>query len=1117
MFIPKPFRKTIITMMRSLLLFFLLCYVSIPTLLAQDKKTKFEYLTINEGLSSNRIFCIHRDSKDYLWIATELGLDRFDSDQIKKYKYNKDLSGSISSNTIRSIFEDSDGNIWFGTDNGLNLYDRATDSFKKYFNNPADTNSLNGNDIKSIIEDNNKNLWILTNGNCMNRWNPEKESFTRYLLNDNQGTPTINTSAKMLDIDSKGFIWITSYNSGINRFDPKTGNFTRFDDSAFDFGATCIKSIYIDENDIVWIGGRGNGFYSFDPTNNKFEQYGSNGNGTGTISKLICDIIPDGDRYLLLGVDQGGINRFDKVSKTFEYFEYDPSRPQGLNNNGIWCLFKDKENILWVGTSGGGVNYYNPQKEKFKHFTNDGFINSLSYNSVICFYEDHEGMIWIGTDGGGVNVYDPNTESFKVYKNDPSDPYSISGDAVLCIVEDKDNNIWLGTWDAGLNKFDRKTGKFYNYLPDEGNPFALSGRNIWTLSIDHNNVLWVGVIGFGIELFDTNKGVIKRFTSDPSNENSIQSAQIRMTYEDGENNVWVGTSNGLSRYDSTKDSFIRYNFPENLLSAFLFDGNDNIWIGSTSSGLYYCKMDGTLIKAYTIDDGLVDNSIRGIIPGNDNDLWISTSNGMSHLNLDDQTFKNYSKKDGLQADEFHRQTYLKTSKGEIYLGGYNGFNSFYPENLKENEFIPPVYITDFQIFNKPVDFGDPDSQFPTDICVTKAIELTWKQSVFSFSFNAINYTYPENNQYAYIMEGFEHEWNYTDESRKYVSYTNLDPGTYTFRVKASNNDGLWNEEGVELLITILPPWWQTKLFISVMISLVLITLFLLYQKRINSLKKQKELLEKTVTEKTIKLQETNDMLIERQHLIEDQQRSLIAINKELKELNGSKDKFFSIIAHDLRSPLSAFVGATELLSDDLISMDANEIKEITINMRKSAKNIYDLLENLLEWSRLMRGAMQFDPISLNLLESVETCLEVLNPSIIKKQLKADINVKRETVVLADVNMLNGIIRNLVSNAIKFTPIGGKITLSAEQVKDDIVISVCDTGIGMPEDLKNKIFNVSEKTGRPGTEGEPSSGLGLVLCREFIKKHGGDIWIESELGKGSTFRFSLPLKKARNNK
>jgi len=1109
MYYTKPVRVNIAMSTAKIIASILFFCITTPST-AQDQNSKFEYLTINEGLSSNRIFCLYRDSRDFLWIATELGLDRFDSDKIKSYRYNEENPSSISSNSIRTIYEDSRGNLWFGADNGLNLYDRETDSFKKFFNNPYDTLSLNSNFVKSIIEDKNNDLWVLTGGDCLNRWDRETGNFSRYLLGDNLGTSNVN-AAKMLALDSKGNIWITSYNSGINCFNPETGENVRYDDPSFDFGATSIKSIYIDGNDIVWVGSRENGMFSFDPSINKFEQYGFNGGGTGTNTMIVCDIIPEGDRYLLLGMDQGGINRFDKETRTFEYIEYSQSTPQGLNNNGIWCLFKDKEDILWVGTSAGGVNYFNPKKDKFNHYTNIGSSNSLSYNSILCFYEDHEGMIWIGTDGGGVNVFDPKNKTFKSYKNDPSDPYSISGNAVVCIVEDKNNNIWLGTWGAGLNKFDRKTGRFYNYLPKEDNPSSISGRNIWRIGIDLNNILWVGVIGSGIDLFDTEKGVIKHFGSSSSDTNTIQSIFIRVFYEDSDNNMWVGTSGGLSRYDSVNDSFIRYNFPDNTLSTFILDGKDKIWLGTSSHGLYHYNLDGTLIKSYTEENGLANNSIRGIMPGNGNDLWISTANGLSYLDLSSQTFKNYSKKDGLQANEFHLQTFLKTGDGEIYLGGYNGFNAFYPGNLEENSFLPPVYITDFLIFNKPVTIGGPDSQFPTEISETKAIELTWKQSVFSFYFNAINYTFPENNQYAYMMEGFETEWNYTDASRKYVSYTNLDKGTYTFRVKASNNDGVWNEEGVKLLITVLPSWWETVFFKTVLVNAVLLLLYLWYRYNIRNLKNQKDLLEKTVGEKTAELRKTNDELLERQLKIEEQREALITINNELNELNGSKDKYFSIIAHDLRGPLSAFVGATELLSDDTLMMDMNETKEITASMKKSAKNIYDLLENLLEWSRLMRGVLEFSPEPRDLLKSVECNLDLLGSSISHKQITTVVDIPVETEVFADKNMLNGIIRNLVSNAIKFTPIGGKIAILAQKKDENsVVVSVADTGIGMADELKNKLFILSEKTGRPGTEGEPSAGLGLMLCKEFIQKHGGTIWVESEIGKGSTFYFTLPI-------
>jgi len=515
---------------------------------------------------------------------------------------------------------------------------------------------------------------------------------------------------------------------------------------------------------------------------------------------------------------------------------------------------------------------------------------------------------------------------------------------------------------------------------------------------------------------------------------------------------------------------------------------------------------------------LPDNIIRGIIEGNDDNLWITTTNGISRLNPRTQEFRNYSKEDGLQANEFHRQSYLKTRKGEIYMGGYNGFNSFWPDSLRDNDFISHVYITEFQIFNKPVDYSGPGTQFPTQISEAKEIKLSWRQSVFSFSFNAINYTFPEKNKYAYKMDGFETEWNYTNASRRYVTYTNLNPGKYTFMVKASNNDGVWNDTGVTLRVIILPPWWGTWWFKIIFVFTLVSSLLYLILSRINHLKNQKLQLERLVAMKTSELQGKNTILEDRQHKIEEQKEELVTqkesleeMNIELNELNASKDKFFSILAHDLRGPLSSFVGATEILSEDFLTMEKEDIKDIAVSMKTSATNIYNLLENLLEWSRLMQDRMDFVPEKFNLKKKVEKCTEVLSGNARKKSIEVTVIIPGDLEILADDHMFDCIIRNLVSNALKFTPAGGTVCVSAYRNNyNAIEIHISDSGIGMPPELKNKLFLLNEKTSRKGTEGEPSTGLGLLLCKEFIEKHGGKIWVESEPDKGSIFKFSLPL-------
>ncbi len=478
------------------------CFGGTAGLQAQTKYTRFEHLTINDGLSSNRIRCIYRDSKDYLWMGTDVGIDKYDSYEVKKYRHGENQFGAISSDILICIYEDSNKKLWFGTYDGLNLYDREKDNFTVFKNDPANEKSISSNCITGIAEDREKNLWIITDGNCLNKYEPATRTFARYPFE--KGKNYLNPRpSKMIGVDSKGFIWIVSLNGGIRRFDPASCQYTLYGDSTIDFGKNNYKSIFIDNQDKVWIATDGSGFFSFDPRSENFEHFGSLGDGRGTNQSIVLDILPEDDRYLLLAVDQGGINRFDKVTKTFEYIQYDETKEIGLNNNGIWCLHKDREGIIWVGTSGGGINYYSPRKERFNLFVHNGNNpKSLSYNFTGCFYEDHSGRIWIGTDGGGVNVFDPATGNFVLFKHDPSNPYSISGNVIRGIAEDKDHNMWIGTWDAGLNKYDRKTGRFIHYMPDSKDPSSISGKTIYKLSIDHNDMLWLSIYNTGIDLFD---------------------------------------------------------------------------------------------------------------------------------------------------------------------------------------------------------------------------------------------------------------------------------------------------------------------------------------------------------------------------------------------------------------------------------------------------------------------------------------------------------------------------------------------------------------------------------------------------------------------------------------
>lgn len=1070
---------------RYVLIFLLSCPGLVLTY-GQINYSKFNYLTVNDGLSSDRIRCIYKDSKNFLWIGTDVGLDKYDSYQVKKYRHVDKASGSITSDILTCIYEDKRKNLWFGTYDGLNLYNPSGDNFSVFRKNSADTNSLNSNCITGIVEDRKGTLWVVTDGSCLNKWDPVKQNFIRYPFEPQSPGLSVRPS-RMASVDSKGNIWVGSLSPGLIRFDPESGQFKRFNDSSVDFGSFSYKSLYIDNEDKIWIATDGNGFFSYDSAKNKFEHFGINGDGKGTNLNFVLDIIAESDRFLLLAVDQGGINRFDKVSGTFDYITYNKSNDDGLNNNGIWCFHKDNEGILWIGTSGGGINYFNPEKERFKLFThNSNDSRSISYNFVGNIFEDHEGKIWIGTDGGGLNVYDPVTGRFCLFEHKNSNPYSISGNVIRGIAEDKDQNMWIGTWDAGLNRYDRKTGRFFHYTHDDKDTASISNKTIWNLFIDHNNTLWISIYNVGIDLFDLKKGVIQRFRSDKKNQGSISGSNCWFYFEDNENKLWICTQYGLSLYSPASNSFKVYHFPDNDISAFYKDRSGYIWVGTNTKGLFMCNPDGTVLKTYNTSNILSNNRIQAITQDNRGDIWISTNSGLSRLDPEIQRIRNYSKEDGFQGDQFYQQSFLRTRKGEMYFGGYNGLNSFYPDSLKENDFVPPVYITDFQIFNKPVVYA-PGTQFPTHISEAKEIRLKWNQSIFSFSFATINYTHPKKNQYLYMMEGFEKDWNPADASRRYVTYTNLDPGEYTFRVKASNNNLVWNEKGTSLKIIITPPFWKTWWFKTIVPALLILFIVLIFRLRVRQLEKQKIYLEKSIAEKT----------------------------SELKELNISKDKFFSIIAHDLKNPFNTIIGFSEMMKESIKHNDPATFYEYTSMINTSAVQTLRLLENLLEWANAQRGKLSFNPSNVNLYEIIKDEFEILEENALNKNIELRSFVEDTVTIFGDRNMIRTIFRNLISNAVKFTHKNGHVTITAVINNDFVEIAVSDDGIGITNEIMDKLFKIDANLSTRGTENEHGTGLGLFLCKEFVVKHGGKIWVESEEGKGSSFKFLIPSGNAEN--
>jgi len=1282
-------------------------------ILSQTNPITFDYLTTNDGLPDNRIEVLFRDSKDYLWIGTtHNGLSKFDGNDITTYEHADNKPGSISDNNINCIYEDSKNNLWIGTRNGLNLFNPKSNSFTVFKFYTPDTVYTSENFVSGILEDSNGNLWVTYNYSKIGlvKWDYINNKCSGYLIESRDDDMNTNALQSIRE-DSKGRLWVVSQSQGIYRFDPKTCKFKFYSDPAIDIGDKMDKCMLIDNNDKIWIGTEGNGLFSFDPSSLKFRQFGINIGNKGINHHYISVIIQPDPDHLLIGTDQGGINKLDMASETFEYIVQNDKVKHGLNNNGILSLFYDKEGILWVGTTRGGINYYNPKKHKFKLFEyNENNPNSLSYNIVGCFYEDSEGIIWIGTDGGGLNSYDPKTGKFKVFEHDPENPYSISGDVIRSITEDADKDLWIGTWDAGLNRYNRKTGKFYHYLPDKNDPVSISSTTSWNLITDHNNNLWIDDFEAGLVVFDKDKGVVKRFSADPNDPRSLSDNYIWLIYEDHQNNIWLCKPDGINLYDSTTNSFTVFNsFPDNDIRAFCRDMDGKLWAGSTNKGLFLFEMDGTVIKIFDKSNGLADNTIHAIVEDNHGNLWISTNKGISHFDQKTQKFRNYDISDGLQEGPFFQQSFLKTRNGEIYFGGNKGFNSFQPDSIKDNDYIPRVNITGFKLFNKPVPIGTTDSPLKHHISVTKEITLTWQQSVFTFEFSAINYTHPEKNEYAYIMEGFEEEWNYVGNKRD-ATYTNLDAGEYVFRVMASNNDGVWNKEGTSIKIIIKPPFWNTGWFRFIIVLVLAIAVYSIYLIRVSSLKNQKKALEiqvdkrtkelklaydnlrsissfgqkvtskldyssinemiynyinsfidnfdfgigmyvpdkhvieyrmfyengklidpyvrnmsnknsfsvycvenqktvfindlekeykpymsqlpdfsynrfphslvnipltvnqkkigvlainsifknafskedllkmntlaayiaialdnaeshsalldknkillerqQTIQKQSAQINETNTLLEERQQHIEEQAEELRAqaeklmvANDDLKQSNATKDRLFSIIAHDLKNPFSPIIGFSELIIKKWDTMDNTKKKLMIESIYNSSKNIFGLLQNLLQWSRSQMGSIKYNPENISIFKLVKENAGLLSNLIEEKNISIKINVSEDLICYADYQMINAVVRNILTNAIKFTD-KGTITIDSESESNIAKIAIKDSGVGMSEEKLKNLFEVEKSKSTQGTRGEQGTGLGLIICKEFITKNKGEIYATGKENIGTTVVFTLPLK------
>lgn len=1075
----------------------LVTFLLYPALLhSQVTEKRFYHLTSEDGLSQSTIQAIHQDHEGYVWFGSQFGLNRYDGSKIRVYHHSPEDPHSLGDDAIRVIYEDSRKNLWIGTQiSGLNLYDRNKDRFIRFLGEPDEWETPSANTIWALLEDNRNTFWVGT-AHGLNIMDRDEKTFTRIFHDpDDPSTLTSNQITTLFE-DSRGSLWVGTAN-GFNLYNPDDQTFTRYQyfrtsNNSEPLGT--VRVIYEDSRGTLWVGTHQNGLFRFDTETETFDRFIHKAEDPFSIGgNSVFDLLEDSRGNLWIGTSNNGLNIFDHNTEQFYRFEQDVTNPFSINNNAIHSLYESRENILWAGTFAGGVNFLELKPETFTHFKNEpNNPHSLSNNVVQSIFQDRHGNIWIGTDGGGLNLFDPATNRFRHYVHEPENSNSLSANVVLDIHETEEG-LWLGTYAGGVDLFDPETNRFQNYRNRPDDPHSLGTNFVYSIHECSEELLWFATNNGGIATFDRQSGEWRRYMTDPTNpgdDTTISHNDVRAIFEDSHGDIWIGAYGGnADRFSRDENRFFNYNLTNTgglLASAaqyFYEDKHGKVWVATRGGGLMYYDRENDRILPFEFTGERPGNMIHSIIEDDNGKLWLGTNDGIARLDSETGEVAIYGREHGLQSREYNPGAVLKDQNGMLYFGSVSGFVRFHPDSVRIDSTTYPVVLTDFLIFNEPVPIDSDDSRFMLEYHInqTEQLVLPHTASVFSFGFTALNFGTVKGDRFAYKLEGFDENWNYVG-SQRMATYTNLNPGNYRFLVRSGNRHGVWGEPTVSLPLTITPPFWKTWWFNGMMVVVFALGITGIFRVRIQKIRRRNILLEKQVRERTQKLQQAN----------------------------AAKNKLFSIVAHDLRNIASTIVSWTDLVKMSAESDSNEEVKEYVGYLHQSTTQFSGFLKNLLEWARAQQDEIVYSPQTLNLKEVVNDVLAQETAAAKNKQIELCSKIDEEFEVYADPNMLSVITRNLVSNALKFTPVGGKVEIRATIADEFAEISISDTGIGMDAETIRKILSNDEHVTTPGTMGEKGTGLGLGLCRDFAKRNHGELNIKSEPGKGTTMRFTLPL-------
>ncbi|WP_276167306.1 hybrid sensor histidine kinase/response regulator transcription factor [Zobellia alginiliquefaciens] len=1074
---------------------------------AQNSKPEYTFVNIEQNNTQRAVSTIVQDSMGFIWMGTNgVGLKKYNGIDITTYTKDFNDEKSLSNSLIYTSYIDSSDRLWVGTETGLDVYNRDLDNF-----NAVQLDDKQGLEdgilIKTIQEGINGELLVGSYYHGVFRIDPETLRSEPIPFQSTLAKSSIQVTGIIKSASGKIFV---TTNYGLFEYDGVKVVPSQVLNDYYEQIKNPNKNIitiFQDREGAIWLGTFTDGLI-------KIKQQPSGGykiNNYPISQQRILSIAQASDGNIICGTENDGLYVLDTEGASIRNYRYNKSDVHSVQSNSIWSVFVDKQERIWIGYYNKGVGVYDKLYDKFNDTESLFEINnSLILPSVTGIVSDEQGRLWFGLDGGGIDVYDSKDKSI-VHLKDDQNPIAnnIDAAAIAGIFFDSQNNLWVGTWNSGIYFLPKNSSTFINYTTSNTNG-GLTNNRIMTFDEDKNGIIWIGSYEEGLHSYNPKTKKITSHNAQIFPDKRPSHGEVRIVLVDSIDFLWIGTTGGLYKIPadfSPGEKVVSLvermyadkgqNLHVDRVISLFEDSKNRIWIGTDGAGVCKYNPVADTFTWYGQKDGLVQETIASIQEDDNGDIWISGNNGITRLNVEKAVFKNFNKDDGLLANDFNYNSTYKDASGILYFGSYEGVNSIDPKNLSFNNYEPQVYFTDFKLFNKSVFPNAEESPLKKVIGQTEKITLNNKQSVFSIEYAGINFTRPKKNQYAYYLQGFDNRWNYVGENRS-ATYTNLPPGDYVFKVKAANNDGVWNVKPKTLRLTILAPWWSTNLAVlGYVLALLLITYFLV------------NLASQRIREKRI-------IQFEREK------------RQQEEALNDRKIQFFTNISHEFRTPLTLILNPLEdILSESGPAFSKKVIEKLGI-IYKNTNRLKRLIDELMDFRKLDINKLNVKVSELEAVSFVKEITDHFEEEAIQKNVHLSVEADEPPIILwSDPSMLEKVIFNILSNAFKITPDQGEITVSVYKSMQKIVfpqidenealqaleISIEDTGTGIGKDDLKKIFERFYQVEKMNSQYYGGTGIGLEVVKSFVDLLKGKIEVESEEGVGTKFRIFLPMGNA----